>query len=156
MSTPLVDAETQAESGAHILVAGDRDDSLVLCDILRSEGYGVVRVYDGWAALEHVRQFSPDVVLLDQSLTGLDGVDVCRLTKSDPVTRLVPVIVVSDPGVRDERIKSIEAGADEILSIPIGTVMSRLSRGRKLLREQLADVAQSYGIGHAATQGQDS
>ena len=119
MSTPLVDAETQAESGAHILVAGDRDDSLVLCDILRSEGYGVVRVYDGWAALEHVRQFSPDVVLLDQSLTGLDGVDVCRLTKSDPATRLVPVIVVSDPGVRDERIKSIEAGADEILSIPI-------------------------------------
>jgi len=46
--------------------------------------------------------------------------------------------------------------ASEILSIPIGTVMSRLSRGRKLLREQLAEVAQSYGIGHAATQGQDS
>ena len=41
----------------------------------------------------------------------------------------------------------------EILSIPIGTVMSRLSRGRKLLKEQLADVAQSYGIGQAAGQG---
>lgn len=41
----------------------------------------------------------------------------------------------------------------EILSIPIGTVMSRLSRGRKLLREQLADVARSYGIGKAARQG---
>lgn len=46
--------------------------------------------------------------------------------------------------------------ASEILSIPIGTVMSRLSRGRKLLREQLADVAQSYGIGCAAMQGKDS
>jgi len=46
--------------------------------------------------------------------------------------------------------------ASEILSIPIGTVMSRLSRGRKLLREQLADVAQSYGIGRAATEGQES
>jgi putative two-component system response regulator len=133
MSTPLVDAETQAESGGHILVAGERDDSLVLCDILRSEGYGVVRVYDGWAALEHVRQFSPDVVLLDQSLTGLDGVDVCRLTKSDPATRLVPVIVVSDPGVRDERIKSIEAGADEILSIPID-VGALTARIRSLVR----------------------
>ena len=41
----------------------------------------------------------------------------------------------------------------EILSIPIGTVMSRLSRGRKLLREHLADVARSYGIGRAAQQG---
>jgi len=133
MSTPLIDAETQAESGAHILVAGDRDDALVLCDILRSEGYGVVRVRDGWAALEHVRQFSPDVVLLNQSLTGLDGIDVCRLTKSDPATRLIPVLVVSDPGVRDERIKGIEAGADEILSIPID-VGALTARIRSLVR----------------------
>jgi len=42
----------------------------------------------------------------------------------------------------------------DILSVPIGTVMSRLSRGRKLLRAQLADVAQSYGIGNAAKEGQ--
>jgi len=41
--------------------------------------------------------------------------------------------------------------ASDILSVPIGTVMSRLSRGRKLLRERLAEVAQSYGIGKAAT-----
>ena len=44
----------------------------------------------------------------------------------------------------------------EILSIPIGTVMSRLSRGRKLLRERLADVAVSYGITKTASQGQKS
>jgi RNA polymerase sigma-70 factor (ECF subfamily) len=44
--------------------------------------------------------------------------------------------------------------AAEILSIPIGTIMSRLSRGRKLLREQLEEVAQSYGIGRAAERGQ--
>jgi len=46
--------------------------------------------------------------------------------------------------------------AAEILSIPIGTIMSRLSRGRKLLREQLIEVAQSYGIGRAAGQGRES
>jgi RNA polymerase sigma-70 factor (ECF subfamily) len=46
--------------------------------------------------------------------------------------------------------------AAEILSIPIGTIMSRLSRGRKLLREQLEEVAQSYGIGRAAGPGQKS
>jgi RNA polymerase sigma-70 factor (ECF subfamily) len=44
--------------------------------------------------------------------------------------------------------------AAEILSIPIGTIMSRLSRGRKLLREQLGEVAQSYGIRRSAEQGQ--
>ena len=46
--------------------------------------------------------------------------------------------------------------AAEILSIPIGTIMSRLSRGRKLLREQLEEVAQCYGIGRAAGLGQKS
>ncbi|MEO8027157.1 MAG: sigma-70 family RNA polymerase sigma factor [Bryobacteraceae bacterium] len=46
--------------------------------------------------------------------------------------------------------------AAEILAIPIGTVMSRLSRGRKLLREQLADVAKSYGIGAAAQEGKEA
>jgi RNA polymerase sigma-70 factor (ECF subfamily) len=44
--------------------------------------------------------------------------------------------------------------AAEILSIPIGTIMSRLSRGRKLLREQLEEVARSYGIGRATERGQ--
>ena len=44
--------------------------------------------------------------------------------------------------------------ASEVLSIPIGTVMSRLSRGRKLLREQLVDLARSYGIGRTAQEGQ--
>lgn len=46
--------------------------------------------------------------------------------------------------------------ASEILAIPIGTVMSRLSRGRKLLKEQLAEVAQSYGIGRTASEGLDA
>jgi len=46
--------------------------------------------------------------------------------------------------------------AAEILSIPIGTVMSRLSRGRKLLREQLADVAKSYGVGTVTGKGQSA
>jgi RNA polymerase sigma-70 factor (ECF subfamily) len=45
--------------------------------------------------------------------------------------------------------------AADILAIPIGTVMSRLNRGRKLLREQLAEVAQTYGIGRAKVEGQN-
>src|SRR6185369_14199294 len=89
--------------------------------------------YDGWAALEHLRQFSPDVALLDQSLTGLDAIDVCRLAKSDHATRLVPVIVVSDPGCPDERIKGIEAGADELISRPID-VRELTARVRSLVR----------------------
>src|SRR5688572_17392328 len=133
MPTPTLHANSRPEDGAHILVAGDREDSMVLCDVLRGEGYAVAHVHDGWTALEHLRQFSPDLALLDQSLTGLDGVDVCRLAKSDHATRLVPVIVVSDPGTREERIKSIEAGADELISRPID-VGALTARVRTLVR----------------------
>ena len=98
------------------------DDDEAICRIyerlLSSHGYSVVKVRDGLQALEAVRQQPPDVVLLDVSMPGLSGFEVCRQIKCDRATRLTPVILVSAVDAVANRIEGFVAGADDFLSKP--------------------------------------
>jgi putative two-component system response regulator len=87
--------------------------------LLTSEGHYVISVEDGTAALDAVRRHRPDVVLLDVGMPGIDGIEVCRQLKSDPLTRLTPVVLVTGLSDLSDRIKGIEAGADDFLSKPV-------------------------------------
>jgi putative two-component system response regulator len=69
--------------------------------------------------LEAVQHWSPDVVLLDVGMPGIDGIEVCRRLKSDPATRLTPVVLVTGLSDVSDRIKGIEAGAADFLSKPV-------------------------------------
>ena len=71
------------------------------------------------AAPRAVRRHRPDVVLLDVGMPGVDGIEVCRQLKSDPLTRLTPVVLVTGLSDLSDRIKGIEAGADDFLSKPV-------------------------------------
>jgi len=123
-----------AVASASVLVAGDGDEAATLSDTLVREGYTVTRVHDGWAALDHLRQWSADVALIEQSIGGLGGVDVCRLVKRDPGTRLVPVmLLLPDSAPQDQRLKGIEAGVDELVS-PAVDVQELTARVRSLVR----------------------
>jgi putative two-component system response regulator len=80
----------------------------------------VTYVSDGWAAVDRLRRCPFDAAMLDHNLPGLDGTEVCRLAKRDQGTRLIPVLLlVPDSGTLEERLNWIEAGADQIVSIPI-------------------------------------
>jgi len=116
-----------------ILAAGDSEVVALMSDLLQRERHAVARVYDGWTALDRLRQSSPDLALLDVGLPGLDGMDVCRLAKRDQVTRLIPLILISDVASREERLDSIDAGADELLSKPID-VHELIARVHALVR----------------------
>jgi putative two-component system response regulator len=87
--------------------------------LLIADGHDVVSAADGTAALEAVQRHQPDVILLDIGMPAMDGLEVCRRLKADPATRLTPIVLVTGQTDLSDRIRGIEAGADEFLSKPV-------------------------------------
>ena len=103
-----------------MLVADDTESiRLLFRRLLTADGHDVIVAADGAAALDAVRRQQPDVILLDVSMPAIDGLEVCRRLKSDPATRLTPIVLVTGQTDLSDRIRGIEAGADEFLSKPV-------------------------------------
>ena len=113
------------------------DDSALdrerLKDELTAEGYQVATAQDGEEALISVASEAPDLILLDVIMPKLDGYEVCRRLKSDGRTILIPVVMITSLQATEERIKGIEAGADDFLSKPFNR-QELLTRVRSLLK----------------------
>ena len=104
-----------------------------LAILLRREGFEVRDAHSGVAALHECTDFRPDLVLLDILMPGMDGFEVCRRIKATPETRLTPVVLITGLTATGDRIKGINAGADDFLSKPID-FNELLARTRSLLR----------------------
>jgi DNA-binding response OmpR family regulator len=121
---------------ARILVVDDVPNNVkLLADLLRVRGYEVVTASDGDEALERVRDSRPDLVLLDVMMPRMNGYETCRAIRADPATGILPVIMVTALDPAQERIKGLEAGADDFLTKPINT-QELLARVKSLLRVQ--------------------
>ena len=105
---------------SRVLIADDTESIRALFNrLLTADGYDVLVAEDGAAALDAVTEHHPDVILLDVTMPQVDGLEVCRRLKADPATRLTPVVLVTGQAGLDDRIRGIEAGADDFLSKPV-------------------------------------
>jgi len=117
-----------------ILIVDDEADARVpLAMLLRREGFEVRDASDGKSALAECASFHPDLILLDILMPGMSGFEVCWRIKAAPETRLTPVVLVTGLSGTEERIRGINAGADDFLSKPID-FNELLARTRSLLR----------------------
>jgi class 3 adenylate cyclase/CheY-like chemotaxis protein len=119
---------------AKILVVDDTPQNVkLLGDLLTAKGFTAVTAASGEEALEKLAQERPALVLLDIMMPGLSGYDVCRRIRAEPSTALLPVVLVTSLDPHEERIKGIEAGADDFVQKPFNHA-ELLARVRSLLR----------------------
>ena len=124
-----------AESAqARILIVDDMPANVKLLeDLLGFHGYDVEAATSGEEALAAIRERTPDLVLLDVLMPGMSGYEVCRKVRADPTLAMLPVVMVTALEDREERVKGLDAGADDFLSKPINPP-ELVARVRSLLR----------------------
>lgn len=119
---------------ARVLVVDDVPANVrVLAKILESHGYVVDTAGGGTEALQKIAVNSPEIVLLDVMMPDMSGYEVCRAIRANPATAVLPVVLVTALDDTEERVKGIEAGADDFLTKPLRQ-HEMLARVRSLLR----------------------
>lgn len=116
-----------------ILIVDDEKLNVELLEGILSEKYEIVRAYNGKDALLEVEKEPPDLILLDIMMPGMNGYEVCKELKGNKKTMHIPILMVTALTEKTEKIKGLEAGADDFLNKPVDMIELRV-RVKSLLR----------------------
>ena len=101
-----------------LVVEDDLDIRELMSFNLANEGHQVFEANDGEVGIDKARNNNPDLILLDLMLPGIQGLDVCRIIKSDQETKKIPIIMVTALGQEEDIVKGLETGADDYITKP--------------------------------------
>ncbi len=121
-----------------ILVADDNaDNRQLLTDIVTSIGHQVMTAYDGIETLALVQQQPPDMIILDVTMPGMSGFEVCNRLKGDPATAHIPILMLTALNAEDDKVQGLVLGADDYLTKPFNPreLIERI-KNRLRLKEQ--------------------
>lgn len=119
---------------ARILVVDDTPANVMLLEAkLANEYYDVLTATNGFDAIKVTRESSPDLILLDVMMPGIDGFETCRQLKADPKISHIPVVMVTALNSIEDRVNGLQAGADDFLTKPIDDT-ALMARVRSLVR----------------------
>ena len=123
------------EARKKILVVDDEPDIVTMIKMrLEASGYDVLTAIDGNSAYAKAKSDSPDLIILDLMLPGMDGYHVCRLLKFDKKYRHIPIIILTARGRREDKMQGEKAGADFYLVKPF-EAKALLDKIKELLKK---------------------
>lgn len=155
--------EAQAQSmKPRVLIV---EDETALVELVRynleRSGFKVAVAYDGEEALRSVQEDVPDIILLDWMLPLMSGIEVCRQLRRQTSTANVPIIMLTAHGEESDRVRGLDAGADDYVSKPFSPteLVARIRAVLRRIRPALAEEALSYAdivmdlVAHRVTRG---
>lgn len=119
---------------ALVLVVDDTPANVMLLEAkLTNEYYDIISAADGYEAIKQAKEHSPDLILLDVMMPGMDGFEACRQMKADPQISHIPVVMVTALNSTEDRVNGLQAGADDFLTKPIDDA-ALMARVKSLVR----------------------
>jgi two-component system phosphate regulon response regulator PhoB len=122
----------------NILIVDDEEDVLELVHYnLQKEGYQTDTAVCGEEVVKQARAKQPDLIILDLMLPGIDGLQVCKILKSDPKTQNIPIIMLTAKGEETDIVMGLELGADDYVTKPFSPKVL-VARVRRVLQRNVA------------------
>jgi putative two-component system response regulator len=127
-----------------LIVDDDRMSRLLLNTILSRMSYHVSEAFDGMDCLEKAVSLCPDLILMDVGMPGMDGLDVTRELKKNQETQNIPVMIVSAHDQLHDRVRAIEAGAEDFISKPVEQIILKAKVKSLLKIKEYNDTVHNY------------